>query len=336
MSQSKIQVFYPPTSGRIILRTELDWDRDVEASYVSDDRTIHEFVIETREHYFYFKPCLVGEDGVVTWAKGGNYLATTREHEIRRLYPIFFAKHHGSISDIVHAPGSHGRAAHAIRVYFPPGYDENTLKRYPVLYMHDGSNLFFPEEAFGGSEWRVDENVEQLDSMNLIDKVIVVGIYARDRMNQYTKPGYEDYGRFMVEDLKPMLDARLRTLADPANTAVMGSSLGGVVSFFLGWHYPEVFGKAACLSSTFGYRDDLFERVASEPRRDVRFYIDSGWPEDNYENTTAMRDQLLASGYQFGRDVLYFAFPGALHNEGSWATRSHIPFQFFFGKVPRF
>jgi predicted alpha/beta superfamily hydrolase len=235
---------------------------------------------------------------------------------------------------IVHP--NRGGAERKYRVYLPPGYDENTLKRYPVLYMHDGSNLFFPEEAFGGSEWRVDENLEQLDTMNVIDKVIVVGVYAQDRMNEYTRPGYEEYGRLLVEQLKPMVDSSLRTLSDPANTAVMGSSLGGVVSFFLGWEHPHVFGKAACLSSTFGYRDNLMERVLSEPRRNVRFYIDSGWPEDNYENTTAMRNHLLEAGYQIGRDFLYFAFPGAIHNETAWAARSHIPFQFFFGKLPKF
>lgn len=336
MAKIRIQVFYPPTSGRIVLRTELDWERDIEASYVSDDRTITEFSVESDKHYFYYKPALVGGDHGFVWAKGPNYLATTGTQEIRRVYPLFFSELHGSFTETIRVHPKRGGAEHQYRVYLPPGYDENTLKRYPVLYMHDGSNLFFPEEAFGGSEWQVDENLEQLDTMNLIDKVIVVGVYAHDRMYEYTRPGYEEYGRLLVEQIKPMVDDSLRTLTDPANTAVMGSSLGGVVSFFLGWEYPHVFGKAACLSSTFGYRDNLMERVLAEPKRNVRFYIDSGWPEDNYENTTAMRDHLLEMGYEFGRDVLYFAFPGALHNESSWAARSHIPFQFFFGKVPRF
>ncbi len=331
MSSSQIQVFYPPGDRRMVLRTDLDWGREVEPSYVSDDGTIREFVVETDQHYFYFKPCLLG-DGEV-WSTGANYLGTTEGEGIRRIYPTFFSGHRGSFTGILRGEG-HGGASWTARVYLPPGYSENVLKRYPVLYMHDGSNLFFPDEAFGGSEWQVDETLEQLDSMNVIDKVIVVGVYAEDRMNDYTKPGYEAYGRTLVEHLKPTIDQNLRTLADPQNTAVMGSSLGGVVSFFLGRQYPHVFGKAACLSSTFGYQDDLMERVRKEPKVDVRFYIDSGWPEDNYENTTAMRDALLASGHQFGRDVLYFAFPGALHNESSWAARCHLPFQFFFGKVP--
>lgn len=334
MGQAKIQVFYPLNKCRIVLRSEFDWNCSIEPHYVSDDRSISEFNIESDRKYFYFKPALVDDSGVHL-SQGDNYLATTRDHTIRRCYPHFFSPPRGTFTSVLEIPEGTDNSHRRVRVYLPPGYDENTLKRYPVLYMHDGTNLFFGDEAFGGNEWRVDENVELLHNMNLIDKVIVVGVYAKDRMYEYTKPGYEQYGNFMVNELKPLVDSRLRTLTDPRNTAVMGSSLGGVVSFFLGFQYPHVFGKAACLSSTFGYRDDLMERVAAEPKKDVRFYIDSGWPEDNYENTAAMRDQLQASGYEYGKDFMHFAFPGDLHNEASWAARSHVPFQYFFGKAAR-
>jgi predicted alpha/beta superfamily hydrolase len=76
---------------------------------------------------------------------------------------------------------------------------------------------------------------------------------------------HADYGRFLVETLKPLIDAKYRTLTEPTATAVMGSSLGGVVSFYLGWQRPEVFGKLGCLSSTFTYRDDLLKRVSTQP-----------------------------------------------------------------------
>jgi predicted alpha/beta superfamily hydrolase len=115
----------------------------------------------------------------------------------------------------------------------------------------------------------------------------------------------------------------------------MGSSLGGVVSMYLAWQYPQVFGKAACLSSTFGYRDDLMQRIEHEPKRDIELYVDTGWPRDNYEVGKSMRDLLVKKGYQFGKDLLYFGFPEALHNEASWSARSHLPFQFFFGKPQR-
>ena len=175
-----------------------------------------------------------------------------------------------------------------------------------------------------------------LDKMNAIEEVIVVGIHPNDRMNEYTMPGYEDYGRFLVESLKPLIDGKYRTLTGPANTAAMGSSLGGVVSFYLGWQWPEVFGKIACLSSTFTYRDNLLDRVSTESKRKLRIYLDSGWPGDNYEDTRSMRDRLIWKGYRPGSELFYIAFPEAKHDENAWASRSPIPFQFLFGKLPTF
>jgi len=202
--------------------------------------------------------------------------------------------------------------------------------------MHDGHNLFLKEEAFVGNTWRTDEVLNMLDKMNAIEEVIVVGIHPNDRMNEYTIPGYEDYGRFLVETLKPLIDRKYRAATGPMNTAVMGSSLGGVVSFYLGWQWPNVFGKIACLSSTFTYRDDLLDRVSAEPKRKIRIYLDSGWPDDNYEATRSMRDRLILKGYRPGSELFYLAFPEAKHDENAWAARSPIPFQFLFGNLPTF
>lgn len=118
----------------------------------------------------------------------------------------------------------------------------------------------------------------------------------------------------------------------------MGASLGGVVSFFLGWEYPQVFGSVACLSSTFGLRDDLLQRARGEPvdaRRDLRIYLDSGWPGDNYEVTLTLANALLDRGFTRGSELLHLAFPHAPHNEASWAARVHIPLQLFSGKSRR-
>ena len=87
-----------------------------------------------------------------------------------------------------------------------------------------------------------------------------------------------------------------------------GSSLGGVVSFYTVWQYPEVFGAAACMSSTFSHKDDLLERVLSEPKRNVGFYLDSGWPGDNYEVTVAMALALVSRGWRYGRDLFTYVF----------------------------
>jgi predicted alpha/beta superfamily hydrolase len=110
----------------------------------------------------------------------------------------------------------------------------------------------------------------------------------------------------------------------------MGSSLGGVVSFYAGWEYPEVFGQVGALSATFGYRDDLLARVQAEKRRPIRVYLDSGWPQDNYEVTRGMAAALRRRGLREGQDLLYLAYPEGRHEEDSWASRCHVPFQFFF------
>ena len=332
-----IRTHYLPPAGRtgpMVLRTSQDWEANISASRVSNDGTVHEFDIHAREPFLYYKPLLNLEDGPARWSVGHNYLALASASTAYDIYPHFDEDQGCSACDLRELKCAHSGVSHQYRVFYPPGYEENTLKRYPVLYMQDGQNLFFPEEAFGGAHWRVRETLGLLSQMNLIDRVIVVGIYPHDRMRDYTQPGYETYGRFLIDTLKPAIDDEFRTLPGRDTTAVMGSSLGGVVSFYLAWQHPDVFGRAACLSSTFGYRDDLFARVANEPRPSLRLYLDTGWPQDNFEVARTMRTLLAQRGFQEGMDLMYFAFPEGRHNEASWATRLHIPFQFLFGKRP--
>jgi len=330
MSSILIHVFYPRTEGHIVVRTDHEWERNVDPVGVSDDGTNHVFRIETDRPWFYFKPFLVVGDETIP-SRTANYLAIMNVVDERHVHPHFYEDTAPSVRERVEIP-SDITEKHAFRVFTPPGYYENTIERYPVLYMQDGPNLFFPQEAFAGEHWRVPETLLTLDSMNLIRKTVVVGIYPNERIDEYTKPGYEEYAQFLVNDLKPFIDSSYRTLKDPHNTAVMGSSLGGVVSFYIAWQHPDVFGKAACMSSTFGFRDDLMQRVMTEEKRPIQIYLDSGWPEDNYEATRSMRDLLVRRGYEFGVDLLYFAFPEADHNEREWGMRSHIPYQFFFGR----
>jgi predicted alpha/beta superfamily hydrolase len=323
----RILVNYPVGDGRMVLRTEQDWDRDVEP--VEASATVAVFDIAFARPMLACKPCL-RQGGELRWSRGANYVLNLHEPH-PSLYPYFDGSEHGRVSDIMHFDVDGVRRA--VRIYLPPGYAQNPLRRFPVVYMQDGQNLFFPDEAFAGTEWRVDETMDRLDQMNAVRKVIVVGVHPGDRMLDYTRPGYEAYGRFLRHTLKPFVDAHYRTRPGPAQTVVMGSSLGGVVSFYLAWTHPDVFGRAACMSSTFGVFDDLFARVADEPRRDILLYLDSGWPRDNYDATNAMRDLLVARGYRLGVDLLQFSAPEGLHTEASWAARLHLPFQFFFGRA---
>ena len=328
-----VSVRYPLESGRMLLRTDADWEADLEPVDASEDCTRFDFDVAHDGPFRYFKPVLRRADGV-HWSCGENHLALADGPGRLDVYPFFF-QDHTCLSEPPFRLASRARGReHTLRVFCPPGYHENLLESLPVVYMHDGQNLFAAGEGAAGPRWRIEETVGALDAMNLARRALVVGIFPADRMADYTRPGYEDYGRYLVEEVKPRVDATFRTLRGPADTAVMGSSLGGVVSFFLAWEWPHVFGNAACLSSTFGYRDDLRERVAGEERRRIRVYLDSGWPADNYEVTRDMRDLLLRRGYREGRDLFYLAFPHARHHEDAWAERAHIPMQHLLGAAP--
>lgn len=324
----KVRVVYPVTDGELVLRTDADWSANLAPTRVEGDGSSFEFHLPDGATFRYYKPMLL-RDGRELWSQGMNALALSLDDD-DVVYPHFEPDDSCHVCTKYAAPSAFEERGYEFRVFLPPGYGENTLQRFPVLYMQDGQNLFFQQESAFGKHWRVQETLDVLGSMNLLCKVIVVGVYPRDRMANYTNPGYEEYGRFLVEELKPWIDTRYRTLAGPEHTAVMGSSLGGVVSFFLGWNWPEVFGMVGCMSSTFGYRDDLVQRVAAEAVRPVRVYLDSGWPHDNYEATRCMHAALVSRGWDEGRDLQYVAFPGSRHQEGDWAARVHVPFQFFF------
>lgn len=330
-----LRVRYPADGRRIAVRTDADWDRDVEPAEVGEDGNLHLFRIERDDPYVEFKLCLVEKDGAVVWSTGANYVATAAVPATHDVYPCFHTSQ-GRISDPVEVPGAFGCETHRIRAYIPPGHDENPFRRFPVVYMHDGTNLFFPEESFLGATWNVQGTLDALDSMNVIDPVIVIAIEPVDRNREYTSEGNRNYERYIVESLKPAADQRGHTLPGPENTIVMGSSLGGLVSLHLAWSRPDVFGGAACLSSTFSFDDALFRSVAAEPKRPIRIYLDSGCPKDNFEATLAMRNLLLRKGYRWGHDLLHFVHPGARHHESAWAMRLHLPLQFFFGRGPSY
>lgn len=323
----RIDVVYPVVEGRLVLRTEVDWDVDVLPTVVTPTGAL--FDVAVPGPTIALKPGICVEDRL-RWAQGPDYVLSADDPD-PQIYPLFDAEPKGRVSGVIRVSGPGGEFG--VRVYQPPGYDENTLRTFPVVYMHDGKNLFFPKEAFAGDEWGVDETMDRLDQMNAIRKAIVVGVSPPDRMFAYTAPGYEAYGRFMAEELKPWVDSCWRTRPAAASTIVMGSSLGGVAALHLAWEHPSVFGRAACLSSTFGHADDLFDRVKRGPKPPIQVYLDSGWPRDNYDVTNAMRDRLVAAGFRLGDDLLHFSFPDGHHDERSWAMRAHVPFQFFLGRA---
>jgi predicted alpha/beta superfamily hydrolase len=330
-----LRVCYPTKPGKLVIRTELDWRRDIYPAAVSPDGSTATFEVEAQQPFVHFKPCLIRETSTY-WAVGPNNLLIMTGQDARVVYPYFFSDPRGRFLPLVEIESAILGRGHRLRVYLPPGYEENTLARYPLAYMQDGQNLFFPEEAFRHQEWDVDETSHVLRAMQAIEDLIIVGVYSNERREEeYTKPGYEAYARSIVEEIVPKEQKFLRTTNDRLDRSMWGSSLGGVVSFYSVWQYPEVFGGAICMSSSFFYRDDLIERVLSEAKRNVGFYLDSGWPNDNYEETMAMALGLVSRGWRYGRDLLYLCFPHAAHDEKAWGVRLHLPMQLFTGIVAR-
>jgi len=222
-------------------------------------------------------------------------------------------------------------------VWLPPKYKRlrNAGKRYPVLYMHDGQNLFDPKTSYSGKDWRVDETIVKLVKARMMNEIIVVGIYnTEERLEEYSdsKKGAL-YLRFLIEEVKPFIDSVYRTLPDRANTAVMGSSMGGLISFLAAWKHPEVFSMAGCMSSSFYYNDDKIFNMLEEhsgSRKPVKFYIDHG--EDGLMRGQKMFCKLTKLGYLIGTDLDYYYASGAEHNESAWAERLERPLLFFFRK----
>lgn len=220
-------------------------------------------------------------------------------------------------------------------VWLPAGYDDNPSKRYPVLYMHDGQNLIDPKTSFAGKDWQVDEALTRLIAEYKIKEIIVVGINnSGERLEEYSDSEKgEKYRKFLIEELKAFVDSKYRTLSDNKNTAIMGSSMGGLASFLMVWKHPEVFSMAGCMSSSFYYNDDKVFKMLDEytqPKKHIKFYIDHG--EDGLVRGQKMFCKLTQMGYVIGTDLDYFYAPKAEHNESEWAKRLERPLIFFFGK----
>lgn len=330
-----LRVLYPPGRGRIVLRADLDWERDIEPSSVSQDGTCSTFSLTCQRSFLYFKPCLL-EGSRRHWSAGPNQLLLMAEEDSLPCYPYFFEEDTGKTSRLFTLPSPLLGREHRLRVYLPPGYGENTLAQYPLTFIQDGQNMFLPEEAFMGNDWHANQTQDVLHAMCAAGDRVVVAVHSADRFTEFVKPGYERYARSVVEEVLPEVESRTRVIKHRRSRSMLGSSLGGVVSFYAAWQYPEVFAGAACMSSTFSFRDDLLERVMEEEPPDVAFYLDSGWPGDNYEVTAAMAVALVSRGWRYGHNLFYLTFPMAEHNEAAWGTRLHIPLQLSAGAVARY
>jgi predicted alpha/beta superfamily hydrolase len=223
-----------------------------------------------------------------------------------------------------------------VLVYLPPGYEESD-RRYPVLYLQDGQNVFDGATSFiEGKEWRADETAQGLILAGTIEPLIMVAIYnaGHDRLDEYTptrdlligKGGEANlYYQMLVEELMPVINKCYRTRLGPENTALGGSSMGGLLSLHLGLAHPELFGKVAALSPSVWWDKRALLRQVNElvERPPVRIWLDIGTEEGRIaiRQVRQLRNGLLVKGWRLDLDLVYFEAKGGVHDENAWAER---------------
>jgi predicted alpha/beta superfamily hydrolase len=224
-----------------------------------------------------------------------------------------------------------------LAVYLPPSYGE-TDRRYPVLYMQDGQNLFDPKASFAGS-WRVDLAMNWAAARRLEGIVVGVPNAGEDRIAEYSPfdhpeggPGRGgEYVSYLAGTIKPLVDARFRTLPQRETTGVAGSSMGGLISLFAFFARPDAFGIVAALSPSlwFGGRA-IFGLLDAAPFQPGSLYLDVGRLEgaETLENARRLRDLLRAKGYVQGTHLRYVEDRGGKHEEAAWGRRfrAALPF----------
>jgi predicted alpha/beta superfamily hydrolase len=225
--------------------------------------------------------------------------------------------------------------ARDLLVYLPPAYAADG-PAYPVLYMQDGQNLFDAATAFLGQEWGVDETLDALAEEGL--RAIVVGLpnIGEERLREYN-PFEAHYGgcgerylAFIVETVKPLIDRTFRTYHGRESTGLAGSSLGGLISLYGLFRYPDVFSRAGCLSPALWFaRGAIHDYVLRRPYVSGRIYLDSGTRER--VGVRRMVGELVGKGYHPGLDLLYVREEGGEHNEAAWARRLPNALRFLLG-----
>lgn len=249
--------------------------------------------------------------------------------------------HHERWLDFAEGVGTLG--PRTIVVYVPADALAEGGPALPVLYMHDGQNLFAPDASFGG--WQVGAAIDAGIASREIPPMLVVGIdNTAARFDEYTHVEddlgsgpvggrADEYADFVALGVKPFIDARYPTRPDPEATAVLGSSLGGLVSLYIGWRHPDVFGRVGSMSGTLDWgriglaNDRVIELYGQQPPESAWLYLDSGGDgpcpggSDNYCANVEMRGLLGGLGWTEPDRLVYVHVAGASHDEAAWAAR---------------
>ncbi len=233
-----------------------------------------------------------------------------------------------------------------VLVYLPPGYSRFSQRRYPVLYLHDGQNVFDAATSFAGVEWGVDESAQRLIKQKQIEPLIIVAVAntGEERIHEYAPtPGVISpkkrsrglawlYGKFLIDELKPFIDRKYRTQPGREFTGLGGSSLGGLATLAIGIIFSGTFSRLMVMSPSVWWDDFSILRLLGyvDPKPPLKIWLDMGTAEPEWEQVHHLRDALIACGWCHGIDLEYHEIPGAGHNEGAWAARVEPALRFLF------
>src|SRR3989440_4714511 len=230
-----------------------------------------------------------------------------------------------------------------VLVYLPPGYRRFSSRRYPVLYLHDGQNVFDAATSFAGVEWGVDETAQRLIQRKLIEPLLIVAVanIGEQRVHEYAPtPGVIEpkdhpkkrsrglariYGQFLIEELKPFIDKKYRTKPEAEFTGLGGSSLGGLATLAIGIFFPEVFTRLLVMSPSIWWDDftiyRLVDSLEQTAKPSLKIWLDTGTHDPGWERAATLRDRLIEKGWRLHDDLHYLEGEGADHSEGAWAAR---------------
>src|SRR6184192_1101199 len=238
-------------------------------------------------------------------------------------------------------------------VYLPPGYRRFSSRRYPVLYMHDGQNVFDAATSFAGVEWGVDETAQRLIHRKLIEPLIIVAVanIGEERIHEYAPtPGVIEpkdhpkkrsrglariYGKFLIEELKPFIDSKYRTKPEAEFTGLGGSSLGGLLVMTLGLWFPNVFSRLAVMSPSVWWDDEVIVRgvMALDRKLPLKIWLDTGTAEPGWEQARNLCAALVERGWNLHDDLEYHEIEGADHSEAAWGARVDPMLRFLYPPI---
>lgn len=230
---------------------------------------------------------------------------------------------------IIRADSSHPRDVY---VYLPAGY-EKSQRRYPVLYMQDGQNLFDPSRAFLGQTWKALGTLNDLIARKIITPLIVVAIdNTPERGDEYIpEHKADDYLDFVIHEIKPKVDQAFRTKLNPEATGILGSSLGGLVSLYAGLRHAQTFGLVGAMSPSIWWNErSMLNRYRQTNDLPLKIYLDSGTiGGEKPQDVMDLRQLLLVRNYQ-QENLFVFIQNGADHQEHYWAMRLPVALKFLF------